>query len=175
MRASAVLRQTWALVRKNLIINARRHFLSTLIRASLLPIIFVGFLSYSRILLVPPSRYGIGSPAPVRELADAVASKPGTKFVFVNNGLGGEVDTLIDTMRRELSPSGTVLVLQDEVGLRTECKQSLRGVSMCFAAVVFEGSPNTGNTSRWQYTVRGDVAFSDPRVDVKAHDSDVQK
>jgi ATP-binding cassette subfamily A (ABC1) protein 3 len=49
---SAVLRQTWALARKDLIINARRHFLTTVTRAFLLPVIFVGFLSYSRILLV---------------------------------------------------------------------------------------------------------------------------
>jgi len=175
MSAAAVLRQTWALVRKNLIINARRHSVTTIIRAFLLPVIFVGFLSYSRILFLPPSRYGIGSPEPVRELADAFASERGKKFVFVNNGLGGEVDTLIDSLRRELIPSGPVLVLEDEDRLRTECKQSLRGVSLCFAAVVFEGSPNTGDTGRWQYTVRGDIEFSDPSVDVKDHGSSAQK
>ncbi|KAI5842092.1 hypothetical protein BZA05DRAFT_208292 [Tricharina praecox] len=169
------LRQSWALVRKNLIINLRRHFVSTLYRAFVLPVIFVAFLSFSRNLLVPPSTYGIGSPAAVRDLGDALAAKPNTKLLFVNNALGGEVDTIIATMEEELKSRGTVMVIENEIALRTECKQSLRGVSRCFAAIVFESSPNTGEGGNWKYTVRGDISFNDGRVNVDDHDSAVQE
>jgi ATP-binding cassette subfamily A (ABC1) protein 3 len=174
MVAPTFLRQTWALVRKNLIINLRRHYLTTVYRAFVLPVIFVAFLSFSRNLLVPPSNFGIGSAAPIRDLGDALQNV-GKKLVFVNQGLGGEVDTLIASMQSELQGRGEVVVISDQVDLRTECRQSLRGVSLCFAAVVFESSPNTGEGGTWKYIIRGDVALNDGRVDVDKHDNGVQE
>jgi hypothetical protein len=174
MKAATFIRQMWALVRKNLIINLRRHHSTTLIRAFLLPIIYVAFLSYSRNLLVPPSKFGIGTAVPVRDLGDTLQDV-GKKLVFVHQGLGGEVDTLIATMERELSPMGQVVVLEQQDELRKECKQSLRGVSLCFAAVVFESSPNTGDGEGWKYILRGDLALSNGRVNVEKHDNGVQE
>jgi len=176
--APTFLRQTWALVRKNLIIILRRHHFTTVLRSFILPVIFVSFLSFSRYLLLPPARYGIGTAAPVRSLPDALAAEPSKKLVFVNNGLGGEVDELISRMQEQLKGSGNVVVVEHSNDLRTECQQSLRGVSFCFAAVVFESSPNTNGSNgdgKWDYILRGDVALNDGRVDVKSHDNNIQK
>lgn len=178
--APTFLRQTWALVRKNLIINLRRHYPTTVLRAFILPVFFVSFLSFSRFLLVPPSRYGIGTAAPVANLRDALAADPSKKLVFVTSGLGGEVDELVARMQSDLAGAGPVLVRQRPEDLRTDCQQTLSGVSLCFAAVVFTGSPNTGTsaangTANWRYMLRGDMALSDGRIDVKDHDNKVQK
>jgi ATP-binding cassette subfamily A (ABC1) protein 3 len=173
--APTVIRQTWALVRKNLIINLKRHRISTIIRAGLLPIIYVAFISYARNLFLPPANYGIGTAKPVKALTNVFADHSDKKMVFVNSGLGGEVNDVISTLQDQLKGIGTVKVLQHEVDLRTECKQSLRGVSMCFAAVVFVSSPNTGNNNQWNYTLRGDSAISSGKLDVDRHDNDVQE
>ena len=173
--AAAFLRQTLILVRKNLIINLRRHFLSTLIRATLLPVIYIAFLSFSRNLLLPPVKYGVGSPAPVIPLDNALAAYPSRKLVFINEGLGGEVDELIDTLQNQLQGSGRVVVLNNKNDLLNECRQSLRGSSMCFAAVQFLGSPKTGESKRWNYTIRGDFDLSKGSFDVEKSNNDVQK
>ena len=177
--APAFLRQTWALVRKNLIINLRRHYPTTMLRSFLLPVLFVSFLSFSRYLLLPPVRYGIGTAAPVVGLRDALAADTSKKLVLVTNGLGREVDELVAGLQRDLAGAGPVLVRQNSEDLRSDCQQTLRGVSFCFAAVVFTDSPNAGSgaagSGAWKYMLRGDVALSDGRLDVTDHENKVQQ
>lgn len=174
--ASTFLRQTWILVRKNLIINWRRHYFTTMIRAFWLPIIYIAFISYSRNLLMPPVKYGVGSPTPVPSLQNALAAYPDNQLVFVNpGGLADEVGELITTLQRQLEGVGKVVVLNAEEALQQECRQSLRGVSLCFAAVVFKGSPNTVGNNRWNYTLRGDFEFNSGSFDVEKSDNKLQK
>ncbi|KAI5812229.1 hypothetical protein BZA77DRAFT_359663 [Pyronema omphalodes] len=177
--ANATLRQTWALMRKNLIINLRRQYFSTVIRAFIFPILFVAIVSFSRNILLPPSNYGVGSPAPILSLRDAVAAEgKKNKLMFVNNGLGGEVDQVISRLQNGLTNVGNVTVLTDPKSLREECQSNLNGVSPCFAAVVFESSPNTnGSTGNgtWKYLLRGDNDLNGLKVDAFKHDNPVQK
>jgi ATP-binding cassette subfamily A (ABC1) protein 3 len=177
--ANATLRQTWALMRKNLIINLRRQYFSTVIRAFIFPILFVAIVSFSRNILLPPSNYGVGSPAPVRSLRDALAAE-GTKnkLMFVSSGLGGEVDQVISRLQNGLTTVGNVTVLTDPKSLREECQSNLNGVSPCFAAVVFESSPNTNGSAgngTWKYLLRGDNDLNGLKVDAIKHDNPVQK
>lgn len=157
----ALLSQTWTLTRKNLLIALNRHTISTIIRAFLLPVAFTLFLSYARNLFVPPSRYGIGSPQPIRTLAEGIqAAESGKNIVaFVNNGMaGGDIDRVIDVVAAS-APDARISRLNDQTELLDVCKSSLRGATGCYGAVVFESSPTEGSGGIWNYTLRADGSF----------------
>lgn len=168
-------RQTLTLHNKNVVIIVIRHWLSTFLRAFLFPVAFIAFIAFSRNLLIPPSTYGIGSPTPVKDLAGTLANHGSQKLVFVTNDLGGDIQELVDELAGSLKAAGgNVVILKDPlVALQNECKQSLRGSSDCFAAVVFRGSPGTTGGA-WDYTLRGDTSYSFSGINVNGHDDDVQ-
>ena len=164
-------RQTLAQVNKNLTINFRRHWISTFYRSWVLPVIFVGFIAFSRYLFVRPAEYGIGEPARVLDLAQAMGKHPDKPLVFVTGGL--DVDEVIQNVR-DMAPQGRFLTLDTNDELRVECRQSLVGVSGCLMAVVFEETP-MGDGGRWRYTMRGDSALGMSPLVAKDHDNDVQE
>ena len=175
MAIKLLLAQLWTLTRKNILISLNRHLVSTTIRAFLLPIALMVFLSYARNLFVPPSIYGIGQPNPIRTLQQGMdASRGGRNTVaFVNNGLvGGDIDRVIDTVVASTSGK-TVLRLKTEVDLLDACKSSLRGATRCYGAVVFHSSPNEGNGGLWNYTLRADGSLG-AKIDVEKDTNDVQ-
>jgi ATP-binding cassette, subfamily A (ABC1), member 3 len=153
----ALLSQCWTLTKKNLLIALNRHAFATIIRAFLLPIGFMIFLSYARNLFIPPSDYGIGSSHAIRTLADGMAAASGGRntLAFVSNRLGGDVDRVIDGVAQQAS--GNVVRLAQEAQLLDTCRSSLRGSTSCYGAVVFESSPTQGGL--WNYTLRADGAF----------------
>lgn len=159
----AFLRQTWTLTEKNLVIVFNRHWLSTLIRAFLAPIIFMFFISYAKNFFVPPSDFGIGTPTSVRSLSDAVAAEAGGRntVAFVNNGLtGGDISRVISQLSQPITAQGKdVQVLGNENQLLETCHSSIRGVSQCFVAVSFVSSPTEGPGGFWNYTIRADGSF----------------
>lgn len=172
---SVIPRQTAALTKKTLLIAGLRHSNSTTFRAFALPVIFVAFLSYARYLFVPPAKHGIGSPAPIANLAEVIPND--RKIVFVNNRLGSRVDDLIETISRPVRDAGKqVVVLEDPIDVSVECPQSLRGSSFCYCAVVFHNAPSDEDdtTTGWNYTLRGDSAFG-TSLYVDRHNNDVQK
>lgn len=175
MPSSPLLRQTLTLHRKTIRITLIRRWFSTFFRSFLLPVIFISFISYARNLFVPPAIYGIGTPAPVKELSSVLASHSDQKLVFVTNNLGGDVQELVNSLVTPLRDAGgKVVVIQDPIRqLQAECKQSLRGSSECYAAVVFLGSPQSGGV--WNYTLRGDSAYGIGRINVEDHDNDAQE
>ncbi|KAK5095484.1 hypothetical protein LTS08_008126 [Lithohypha guttulata] len=157
-----MLRQIWALTLKNLIITLVRHWASTPFRAFLLPVFFIGFLSYARFLFIPPSVYGISQPYAIRSLQEAVDVAGGgrNKLVFVNNGFsGGAIDAVIAQVTAPLQDV-QLLNLRDELQLREECRNSILGTSSCIAAAVFYSSPTEGNGGIWNYSVRADGALN---------------
>jgi hypothetical protein len=170
-------RQTWTLWKKNVRIMVLRYSFSTFFRATLLPIIFIGFISYARNLFVPPAIYGIGTVEHIKDLQTAVLAHPEQRLVFVSNETGGEVDRLISGIANPIRQAGgNVVVLRDSgLPLKLECKQTPRGYSPCFAAVVFNQSPKNSTTGLWNYTLRGASSFNGGRVNVDDHDNDVQQ
>lgn len=146
-------RQIWTLTIKNLLVALVRHWFSTPVRAFLLPVVFIGFLSYARFLFIPPSVYGIGEPSPVRSLSNALDLVSGgrDKLVFVNGGFtGGHIEQVINSVAAPLRDSGKQIVtLNQEEELLSLCRNSLRGTSTCIAAAVFFSSPSEGPGGRW--------------------------
>ena len=135
------------------------------------------WISFSRNLFQPPADYGIGSPAQVKQLIDEVG---GMRLVLINNGLAGDVQSVIDTLSKPLVAAGKdVRIMKDESELGTICKSSLRGASECYSVAVFHSSPDNPNpavgagSTVWNYTLRGDSALG--RVtSVLNHNNDIQ-
>lgn len=171
------LRQTWTLIQKNILIVLFRHAFSTPLRCFLLPLIFTGFLAYARNLFIPPSHFGIGNATPIRSLADALGTGGGGRdtVVFVNNGFtGGAIEKVINQVAGQVTAEGKkVQILAQENELLTTCRSSIRGVSFCFGAAVFYGSPTEGPGGMWNYSLRADGGLG-AKIDITNANNDVE-
>ncbi|KAK3349361.1 P-loop containing nucleoside triphosphate hydrolase protein [Lasiosphaeria hispida] len=175
----AVFRQTWTLASKNFLIVLGRHGLATVFRAFISPIVLMALLSFARNLFVPPAIFGISEPHGVRSLSNALAASAGTgreTVAFVNSGFtGGEIDRVIADLSAVVTSAGkTATVLRNEIDLTTTCRATLRGVTPCFGAVVFRGSPSEGNGGLWNYTLRADGALGNGVINVNKDTNDAQ-
>ncbi|KAL9084276.1 MAG: hypothetical protein Q9159_005321 [Coniocarpon cinnabarinum] len=170
-------RQTWTLTLKNLLIVFIRHWFATTFRALVLPIVFMFFISYAKNFFVPPSRFGIGTPSPVRSLAQGLNDAGGGRdtVVFVNNGFtDGSIGQVIDQLSTTVRDAGkTVHVLPDNSTLSAVCPSSLRGASQCYGAAEFFSSPNQGPGGTWSYKIRADGALG-TKTYVDENDNDAQ-
>ncbi|EME87134.1 ABC transporter, ABC-A family [Pseudocercospora fijiensis CIRAD86] len=155
------VRQLCTLCEKTLIIVFMRHWLSTLIRAFLAPVIFMFIISYAKNFFVPPSEFGIGTPTALRSLSEAVRASAGGRDLVVvahNASTASDIATVTEALRGPITAQGkTFQVVDSEQELLTLCPSSIRGVSPCFGAVVFDSSPDTG--ASWNYTIRADGAL----------------
>ncbi|KAK4134983.1 hypothetical protein BT67DRAFT_378638 [Trichocladium antarcticum] len=176
-----LLRLAWTLVRKNWLVVLGRHRVATVVRALVLPIVLTAFLSFARNLFTPAATFGIGAPHAIRSLEQGLGAARGsgrTNVVLVNAGgfEGGEVERvmaeLVGVVRRVEGVGVTVLADEDE--LPFVCRASLRGVTPCYGAVVFRGSPSEGGGGMWNYTLRADGALGVGRVDVDKDTNDAQ-
>lgn len=170
-------RQTWTLVKKNLIVVLFRHPFTTPFRCFLLPVIYTLFLAYTRNLFIPASKYGIGDPSPVRPLANALQAATGgrDRVVFVNNDhIGGEIEKVINIVASTVRAEGrSVEILPNEEQLLTACRNTLRGYSTCYGAAVFYASPSEGSGSMWNYSLRADGGLGS-KIVVNSENNDVQ-
>ncbi|KAF2727755.1 P-loop containing nucleoside triphosphate hydrolase protein [Polyplosphaeria fusca] len=173
----ALLKQTWTLTKKNILVVFVRHWFFTSVRAFWAPIIFMFFITYTKNFFVPPSEFGIGSPISVRSLPDALNAAQGNRdrVVFVNNGhTGGAIERVIGDLSDAVRSAGKMAItVERDVDLLTECASSLRGASTCFGAINFHSSPNEGDGVGWNYTLRADGAFGE-RIYVDRVDNDVE-
>lgn len=170
-------RQTWTLVKKNILIVLFRHAFSTPLRCFLLPIIFTGFLAFVRNLFIPPSVFGVGTPQPVRSLANALQAAGGARYkiALVNNGFaGGDIDRVINLVAEDVRADGKVVeLLLGEQDLLTACPSSLRGISNCFGAAIFYSSPSEGPGRLWNYSLRADGALGG-KIDMTKANNEVE-
>ncbi|KAI9648179.1 hypothetical protein NHQ30_002811 [Ciborinia camelliae] len=170
-------RQIRTLTRKNILIALNRHAFSTCIRAFVLPVALIIFLSYARNLFIPPSTYGIGSSHTIRSLAEGLNAATGGRntLAFVNNGLtGGDIDDVIAGLTLQAEAVGAkVQRLTTEAELLDVCKSSLRGATSCYGAIVFQSSPSEGTGGIWNYTMRADGAFG-TKIDVTKDTNDAE-
>jgi ABC-type multidrug transport system ATPase subunit len=170
-------RQTWTLTKKTLRICCQRKWLTTLIRAVIAPIVFVFFVGYMKELFVAPSEYGIGTPVPIRSFGDGLRAATGGRddVVFVNSGFtGGQIGRVIDSLTTTVRDAGkNPIVVDNEDATITICRNSLRGASGCYGAVVFYSSPSEGEGGIWNYTLRADGALGE-QVFVDQNDNDQQ-
>jgi ABC-type multidrug transport system ATPase subunit len=170
-------RQTWTLTKKNLKVAFVRNWFFASIQCFWAPIIFMFFIAYAKNFFVPPSKFGIGSPTPIRSLTNALDAATGNRntVVFVNNGhTGGDIESVINTVASTVRSAGKVArVVEREVDLLTVCRSSLRGASTCFGAVSFISSPTEGEWGVWNYTMRADGTFG-IKIFVDRKDNDVE-
>ncbi|KAF2156283.1 putative ABC transporter [Myriangium duriaei CBS 260.36] len=169
------IRKTWTLVRKNLILSFARHWLTALIVAFLAPVIFMFFIAYSKNFFIPPANNGVGSATPLRSLAEALqytGNATRNKVGFVTNGLGQEVQHIVDDLSPVITGAGfTPVVLNSDEELLTTCPSTVRGSTPCFAAVSFGGVPSLNGS--WAYTIRADGAFAE-HIYVDRNNNDAQ-
>lgn len=170
-------RQIWTLVKKNLLIVLIRHPYTTPLRCFLLPVIFTLFLTYARNLFIPPSKFGIGDPTPVRTLAGALQAATGgrDRVVFVNNDYtGGEIEKVINLVADTARAEGRLVdILKSEDQLLAKCRNTLRGYSTCYGAAVFYASPSEGSGGMWNYSLRADGGLGNT-IKVHSESNDVQ-
>ena len=119
--------------------------------------------------------YGIGSPAPIRPLQDALSAITSREnVVFVNNGFsGGEIEQIITSVGNTARAAGkTVMNIDNEEDLVTVCRNSLRGASNCIAGIVFHSTPTQPEgAGKYNYTLRFDGALG-ASIDVNTHSND---
>lgn len=168
-----VQRQLWTLIWKNILIVLFRHPFTTPLRCFLLPLIFTGFLSYARNLFIPPSRYGIATPSPVRSLTDALNTGIGgrTTVAFVDNGYtGGDINEVVNSVANSITAAGKIVHRTNrENDLLTTCRSSIRGISSCYGAIVFYSSPTQGEGGMWNYSIRADGGLGEKIVTTNAN------
>ena len=173
----ALLRQSWTLTRKNLLIALLRHAFTTIVRAFVLPVAFIIFLTLAKNLFNQADYDGIAQPTAVRSLSSAMASAGAGRntIAFVNGGFGGgNIDRVIDRVATPIRKAGkTVKLLQRPEDLLETCPSSIRGVSPCYGAAVFYSSPDEGLGGIWNYTLRTDGALGF-RVDTRKSSNDVE-
>ncbi|KAF3911216.1 hypothetical protein ABW20_dc0102971 [Dactylellina cionopaga] len=169
--SASLWRQTSILTRKNLRIVGIRHFYATIFRAFFLPVAFAFFLAYAKNLFIPPSKFGFGEPAPIRNLAETVDKT----LLFVDNNLGRPVSDLIDRIAQPVRDAGKeVIVLHSNDELFQACRPNLAGQSTCFGAVVFNEYPR-GGQGHWNYTIRADAALRRLATRSDNHDNPAQR
>jgi ATP-binding cassette subfamily A (ABC1) protein 3 len=148
-------RQTWALSKKNLRIVIVRCWLSTLIRALILPILFLTLLLEIPNLARSRNVLGVAQPAPLRSLADSMIGDKKLAIVTLGN-LGSGYPPAIDRLTRSLN-ADDVVHLDNEDQIRDACQVDYHGNSQCHAVVTFRDSPTSGRVNAtWNYTIKAD-------------------
>ncbi|KIW11148.1 hypothetical protein PV08_10448 [Exophiala spinifera] len=177
MAFSVFLYQTWALFKKNILIVVRRHWFSTLVRALILPILYILLISYVRNFFLPPSKYGFGEPNAIRTPASAFAAQSSRdRIVLINNNYaGGLIEAAIDHLSSTYLAAGAdVKHAASESDLSDLCRSSLTGTTRCYGAVSFWGSPgDSGSDSHWDFSAYTDWALGS-RVHVNQDKNDAQ-
>ena len=170
------VRQVRALTKKTLFLLVVRHWFSTLLQAVIFPIGILLIVLNSRYWGGSGDRNGIGSPAPIRTLRQSIPSKD--KLVLVRPlALGPDVDTVLQKITEPLFDiSQQIIRIDRPEDVLQHCSANSRGVSGCYAAIIFEDSPLTeGGNQTWTYAIRIDPIHHGYRYDVKSHNNDADK
>lgn len=145
--------QVHALTKKNFLLY-RRRWLATIISAYILPLLIVLLVLNIPNLQSRNNRRGIGTPAPVLDLA-TVLPVDKELIIVTNNTLGADVQAAVDALTRPLVDKRKFSVLSTPQELADRCAAQRGRSSPCHAAIQFDDSPQTsGGTGRWVYTLR---------------------
>ncbi|KAK7942834.1 ABC transporter [Apiospora aurea] len=135
--------------------------------------------------LISPGIYSFLPPYTVSKIPmacdhspDALDYASGTDrgiVLLVNNGhAGGDIDRVIDKVADVVTGAGkNATRLSDPADIGFICKSSLRAVTGCYGAVVFESSPTEGRRNIWNYTLRADGALGS-KIDTTKDTNDAE-
>lgn len=170
-----------ALMIKNLRILFLRRFLVVFIAAFVIPITVGTILSFGEKLFSRTSVQGTSKPHEVKTLSQAfdTASSSGRDRLFlINNGhAGGDIDRVFDRFETAVSDTGadmSVIRLDNDGSLITECESSSRGVTTCFGAIAMSSSPDEGSDGVWNYTIQADASIAGASASVDKTDNPAQ-
>lgn len=150
--------QTWALIKKNLIIICVRSWLTTLIRY-IIPIVFISVLWHIPSFVHDNNQYGMGDPAPIRSLEEALGDG---KLVIFSDGRSpaSDLERVLNTITKPLNKDNIHYFNSTKESdvlnrLDKECPVNNQGSAPCFGAVIFHDSPLTpGGDDWWNYDIR---------------------
>jgi ATP-binding cassette subfamily A (ABC1) protein 3 len=161
-------RQTWALCRKNFTIIIVRSWLSTIIRAVVLPILLVTLLAEIPNLTPYGMKVGVGSPAPVQSLAQSMNDGK-TLAIVQADGLGPEVPDMLKRLTEPLDAS-KILYLGSNDSVNEACAVDFHGNSNCHAVITINDSPLSGRVNAtWNYTLVADPSRQQVTYNVFDH------
>ncbi|KAK0747945.1 hypothetical protein B0T21DRAFT_323272 [Apiosordaria backusii] len=147
-------RQVKALTKKNLTLLVTRHWISTLLQAIVAPIVVLSLVLNIRNFAKSRERFGVGPARPIRTLAEAIPSTQ--QLVLVKpDSVGSDVETVIDRLVSSL-PNDKAVRFDSAGEARGYCTPNFRGVSNCYATIVFSDSPRTigaSSNQTWSYTI----------------------
>ncbi|KAH7462884.1 hypothetical protein FOMA001_g18400 [Fusarium oxysporum f. sp. matthiolae] len=148
------LRQTQALTKKILLITLVRHWLSTLIRCLVIPILVLSLALGVQNFTSSNNKYGIGKPTSAPILSEVIPD--GAKlFIIQFSGAGSDVSAVIEDVVKPLGKKAQIEILRDEQELMEKCPTDINGKTDCYAAVIFNDSPlSDGGNKQWNYTMR---------------------
>ncbi|RKK75226.1 hypothetical protein BFJ71_g17152, partial [Fusarium oxysporum] len=107
------LRQTQALTKKILLITLVRHWLSTLIRCLVIPILVLSLALGVQNFTSSNNKYGIGKPTSAPILSEVTPD--GAKlFIIQPSGAGSDVSAVIEDVVKPLRKKAQIEILKDE-------------------------------------------------------------
>ncbi|KAM0229193.1 hypothetical protein ACHAP5_011746 [Fusarium lateritium] len=148
------LRQTQALTKKILLITVVRHWLSTLIRCLVIPILLLSLVLGVQKFTSSNNTYGIGKPSSAPILSEVTPD--GAKlFIIQPSGAGSDISAVIEDVIKPLRKKAKVEILKADKELMQKCPTDINGKTDCYAAVIFNDSPlSQGGNKQWNYTLR---------------------
>ncbi|KAH7261625.1 hypothetical protein BKA59DRAFT_518590 [Fusarium tricinctum] len=160
------LRQTQALTKKILLITVVRHWLSTLIRSLVIPILVLSLTLGVQNFTSSNNKYGVGKPTSAPILSEVTPD--GAKlFIIQPSGAGSDISAVIEDVLKPLGKKAKVEILKDERELMEKCPTDINGKTDCYAAVIFNDSPlSDGGNKQWNYTMRCSSSNVGSRFDV---------
>ncbi|KAK9467470.1 hypothetical protein V1512DRAFT_223607 [Lipomyces arxii] len=164
----SILRQTHALIIKNLLLFKRTWFFTTF-RAFWLPIIFVAIIAYAQNLFGPVGNYGISTAIPVKQLKDTIEDRMLIYYPEEVNGLTDEIRAFMANVTTGL-PADQVVELDDPIEIFRVCRQTLRGSSTCYGAV--EWLAFDSEAQNYTYNLRADAGLD--KISIDDHKSDAE-
>ncbi|KAK4205213.1 putative ABC transporter [Triangularia verruculosa] len=166
-------RQVKAITKKNLTLLVTRHWISTLLQSIIAPVVVLALVLNIRNFAKSRERLGVGPARPIRTLAEAIPTTQ--QLVLVKpQSLGSDVDSVIDRLASSL-PGDKVIRFDSADEARGHCTPNFRGVSGCYATIVFEDSPQTvgvSNNETWDYTIVVDPVRSEVDWDASVYRDD---
>jgi len=154
------LGQTLALIKKNLIVAIKRKWISTPLRALILPVILLVLLLEIKDFARDRNRYGIGDPHPLKDIKESL--RDGKPLVIARNStLGPDFPPILDRFKKSLGTTNIIeLEDPDENKFNATCPVDYHGNSPCHAVVVFRDSPKSDHANAtWEYEIRTDPAL----------------
>ncbi|EWC43937.1 hypothetical protein DRE_01289 [Drechslerella stenobrocha 248] len=112
---------------------------------------------------------GVSDLRPIKSIPEALMGHDDRKFVFARNGLGSEVDQIIDRFAVKAGANNVVRV-DKPAEILEECRINLAGAGECFTSIIF----NRANGTHVDYILAYTPSTFEGDTDWRSHKSSMQ-